>query len=405
MGQLSCAQIEKPDTNLYRLTLDFNKQENKNSFDRSNSFSQKYEIGKYLKVGKNPKLDEMWAEKLNSFKVYDEPTRTSSNYRNSLSKPDNIKQFFQDCPLITQDYEYYMFRFFIQEKQGFKYYGLIGLPQKYRWGYWKVITLQKGIMHKKMDKQISEATYCIKKDINRTLINDVFKEEAVIDKLDYVLNNLANLYPKVGYCQGMNYIAALFLMVSGVQEKETVCVFAELLDSSFYMFNLLFQDDLPLLFIMEEIIMKLIQVRLPKVYDHFIQCNISPSIWISKILLSGFVYLFDLLDCVLFWDYIFIKGSVLGYTDLIISMVTIHQDALLTKDEADLSSFFNFQEQKVRCAEDIIKQALLKPIEEKEIRKIMRKTDKKLDLVELFKFFGKEGFEKLYQKFSNGITK
>ncbi|CAD8176716.1 unnamed protein product [Paramecium pentaurelia] len=405
MGSFSCTQIEKSEINFNRLTLDFNKQEKPKQDDRSHSFTYQYEIGKYLNVGKNPKLDEMWEEKLNSFKVYDEHTRTSSNYRNSLSTPKNIQQFFEECPLIKYDYEYYMFRFFIQEKYEFKQYGLIGLPQKYRWAYWKVITLQKGIINKKIDSQISDASDCIKKDINRTLISDVFKEESVILKLDYVLTNLASLYPKVGYCQGMNYIAALFLMVSGVKEQETVCVFAELLDSSFYMFNLLFKDDLPLLFIMEEIIMNLIQVKLPKVYDHFINYNISPSIWISKILLSGFVYLFDLLDCVLFWDYIFIKGTVLGYTNLIMAMVTIHKDALLTKDEADLSTFFNFQDQKIRCAENIIKQALVKPIEEKEIRRIMRKTDKKLDLVELFKFFGKEGFEKLYQKFSKGITK
>lgn len=65
-------------------------------------------------------------------------------------------------------------------------------------------------------------------------------------------------------------------------------------------------------------------MKLPKVYDHFINNNISPSIWISKILLSGFVYLFDFLDCVLFWDYVLIKGTVLGYTELILAMVTIH---------------------------------------------------------------------------------
>lgn len=46
----------------------------------------------------------------------------------------------------------------------------------------------------------SSASYCIQKDINRTLISDLFKEEFVIEKLDYVLTNLANLYPKVGYC-------------------------------------------------------------------------------------------------------------------------------------------------------------------------------------------------------------
>lgn len=46
-------------------------------------------------------------------------------------------------------------------------------------------------------------------------------------------------------------------MVSGAKEKETVCVFGELLDSPFYMFNLLFKENLPLLFIIEEIVLKL----------------------------------------------------------------------------------------------------------------------------------------------------
>ncbi|CAD8181441.1 unnamed protein product [Paramecium octaurelia] len=405
MGQLQCTQEEKQPSIINRLELDYKKQVNNKQDDRSNSFSYVHAIGMYLNVGNNSKLDEIWEEKLNSFKVYDEPPRTQSNYRNSLTKPRNIEQFFTECQLMTQDFEYYMFVFFIQEKQEFKNYGLIGIPQKYRWAYWKVITFQKDIMHKKMDNQINSALYHIQKDINRTLISELFKEGTVIEKLDYVLTNLARLYPQVGYCQGMNYIAALFLMVSGAKEQQTVCVFGELLDSSFYMFNLLFKEDLPLLFIIEEIIMKLMQKQLPKVYNHFMACNISPSIWVSKILLSGFVYLFDLLDCVLLWDYIFIKGTVLGYTDLILAMVTIFQDELLTKDEADLSIFFNFQDQKVKCAEKIIKQALKKPIQDKEIREIMKKTNKKLELVELFKLFGKDGFDKQYQKYSQVIKK
>ncbi|CAD8097719.1 unnamed protein product [Paramecium sonneborni] len=404
MGQLSCAQFQQEES-VNRMSLYFNKQENQKQNDRANSFSQLHSIGKYLNVGQNPKLDLIWEQKLDSFKVYDEPIKTLSNYRNSLSKPQNIEQFFKDCPLLTQDYEYYMFRFFIQEKQEFKQYGLMGIPQQYRWGYWKVITFKKGIFRKRFDSQTNEATYCIQKDINRTLISDLFKEEAVVQKLDYVLSNLAQSYPQVGYCQGMNYIAALFLLVSGAREQETVCVFAELLDSPFYMFNLLFKEDLPLLFIMEEIIMNLMQIKLPKVYEHFNNCNIQPSIWISKILLSGFVYLFDYLDCVLFWDYIFIKGTVLGYTNLIIAMITIHQEALLTKDEAALFAFFSFQEQNIRWGDQIIKQAISKPIEDKDIRQIMKKTDKKLDLVKLFKFYGKKEFDKLYGELSNGINK
>lgn len=64
-----------------------------------------------------------------------------------------------------------------------------------------------------MVNQINDASYYIKKDINRTLINELFKEESVIEKLDYVLTNLACLYPKVGYCQGMNYIAGIITII------------------------------------------------------------------------------------------------------------------------------------------------------------------------------------------------
>ena len=32
---------------------------------------------------------------------------------------------------------------------------------------------------------------------------------------------------------------------------------------------------------------------------------------------------------------------------------------------------------------------------------IMKKTDKKFELVKLFKLFGKEGFDKLYKEFRN----
>jgi hypothetical protein len=38
-------------------------------------------------------------------------------------------------------------------------------------------------------------------------------------------------------------------------------------------------------------------------------------------LLSGFVYLFSVRDCVLFWDYILIKGTVKGFTGLILAMM------------------------------------------------------------------------------------
>lgn len=70
--------------------MDYTKLE-KNPNYNERTVSYQYEIGQYLNVGKNPKLDKIWEEKLNSFKEYDKQTGTSSNYRNSLSKPNNIR--------------------------------------------------------------------------------------------------------------------------------------------------------------------------------------------------------------------------------------------------------------------------------------------------------------------------
>lgn len=75
--------------------------------------------------------------------------------------------------------------------------------------------------------------------------------------------------------------------------------------------------------------MTLIKQKMPKIYLHFEKTETPSSFWLSKILLSGFVYLFGVRDCVLFWDYIFIRGTVLGYTELILGMLSLFQEEIL----------------------------------------------------------------------------
>lgn len=135
-------------------------------------------------------------------------------------------------------------------------------------------------------------------------------------------------------------------MVSGANELETCNMLCVLFNSPFYLLNLLFKNDLPLLFILEEIILVFIKKRFPKLFNHFIQTDTPNSFWLSKILLSGFVYLFEVRESVLLWDYILIRGTIKGFTELILAMMTVYHDKLIAMDAGEIAQFFSFNEKK-----------------------------------------------------------
>merc|ERR1719247_2264224 len=67
-------------------------------------------------------------------------------------------------------------------------------------------------------------------DIGRTFPELKTFAESQQQQLLRVLNAYAGYNPRVGYCQGMNFVAGLLLLVSDFQEEDSFGVFACLMD-------------------------------------------------------------------------------------------------------------------------------------------------------------------------------
>lgn len=124
----------------------------------------------------------------------------------------------------------------------------------------------------------------------------------------------------------MNYIAALLLMASGGNEYEAYSVFDAMLKSPKYLLNHMFSEELELLRVLEHLTNCMMKHKLSTLHKHLQDTETPDSFWLSKILLSAFVYVFHYRDCVLFWDYIIIKGTVKGYLELIIGMMDYYEE-------------------------------------------------------------------------------
>ena len=130
--------------------------------------------------------------------------------------------------------------------------------------------------HIQLDKKITENV--IIKDIDRTFPeHNYFNKE----KFGYygqfslmrVLGKFATAYPEISYCQGMNFIVGLLLMVSGGNEVESFCM----LDAILYQFNIkeFFTENMPELkrFLVE--FDSIFQSNCRLLYMHFMKNEIS----------------------------------------------------------------------------------------------------------------------------------
>lgn len=185
-----------------------------------------------------------------------------------------------------------------------------GPPSKLRWAAWKSILLKNEYPFN--SKGSSEL---INKDIKRTLINHPFFQSTQDDytigqyQLYNILQALSNYYPKLGYCQGMNFLAGFLLLVSGGDEYYSYQCLVTLLTHPKFMLYFNYDSNFQLLGFLEFITQKLLQLHLPSLYKHlYRQLNYPESFWLTKIILTLFLYNFQLQHCLRFWDYIIVEG-------------------------------------------------------------------------------------------------
>merc|ERR1740123_772584 len=128
-----------------------------------------------------------------------------------------------------------------------------GIPQRFRWQVWKAAVrlnecerLPQPGDYPTLSQRENNWTPLIEIDISRT-----FPELRSFDanwqqRLLRVLNAYAGFNPHVGYCQGMNFVAGLLLLVSD-SEEESLAVLTCLMDSPHFGLSGFYRERLPLL--------------------------------------------------------------------------------------------------------------------------------------------------------------
>ncbi|KAK2195100.1 bifunctional Rab-GTPase-TBC domain superfamily/Rab-GTPase-TBC domain [Babesia duncani] len=187
-----------------------------------------------------------------------------------------------------------------------------GIPQRFRWESWKVAfnfehyhaTLNA--KYEEFSATENEYTAIIQVDVPRTFPElKVFDKEAQ-EQLSRILTAYVNYAPQVGYCQGMNFVAGLLLLVSGFNEVETFLGFVGMMNE--FKLAQFYQPSFPL--VQKNILAfeSIYKVRQPLLHSHFVKEDVSVAVFLNQWFLTVFVVSLPLRMVVTLWDYILYNG-------------------------------------------------------------------------------------------------
>ncbi|KAL8271714.1 hypothetical protein Esti_004309 [Eimeria stiedai] len=143
-------------------------------------------------------------------------------------------------------------------------------------------------------------------DVPRT-----FPELPAVDRdaqgmLFRILNAFANLHVEVGYCQGMNFIAGLLLLVSSFDEFEAFSFFCFVMVHQHL--KEFFRERFPLLRKYIRAFDDLAVVHLPKLREHFIEEGVMAPVYLHQWFLTLFITSLPLRSALVVWDFFLAKG-------------------------------------------------------------------------------------------------
>lgn len=193
-----------------------------------------------------------------------------------------------------------------------------GIPAEHRPMVWMCITgaQRKLELNRNVYKQMSAAKHdqdlieTIQMDIHRTFPNNLYfcsdtDAQSLRKPLYNVLIAVGHKNSTKGYCQGMNYIAALLLLTVKNEEK----VFW-LMDS--LMNDLLpdyYSPDMKAIKIDQEVLGELVKWKQPDVYKHLEDLDLSWSIVGMKWFICLFADVLPVDTVLRIWDCLFYEGS------------------------------------------------------------------------------------------------
>ncbi len=187
-----------------------------------------------------------------------------------------------------------------------------GPPPALRWAAWKAaLQTYRYFIAGKYDELRQQKMACkwlstISHDVARTFAGCIYDKEA----LENILASYAMYNPAVGYCQGMNFLAGLILIVaSDSNEEEAFWGFVALMEKristdklSITGANKLYTANFPLVYLLEKLFDHVLCENAPNLKAHFEAISLPANLWLHQWISSLFLYTFPMQFCVRLWD-------------------------------------------------------------------------------------------------------
>ena len=196
--------------------------------------------------------------------------------------------------------------FSIHNPKKFKNLLISGPPPQFRWSAWKSALNYSPLSIPK--QEISEYFLnLIEQDVPRTFpFNSFFQDNENLKALKEVLINVVRLDPALGYTQGMNFLAGVFLLVSKNNVFESSVMMHIFLNN--FEGKGLFEPGFPKLSELTNKFSSGFNKKLPNLFEWFQDIQMDNNLWLTKWFMTLFAYSFDIEIVIRFWDLIFIYG-------------------------------------------------------------------------------------------------
>lgn len=239
-----------------------------------------------------------------------------------------------------------------------------GVPDRYRWRAWRALTgwsvLSKPgwyerIMRKVPDVKTVEA---IEKDLDRTFPGLEDFDDRKKRELAAMLRAHSGLFPSVGYCQGMNFVAGFILMVAGRvpdAPKDAFLLLVQMMVK--YRANLLFCEGLPLLKLHTFQYRTLLQRLFPDVHRHFQDQQITPELYLTRWILTIFTQPLSFSSAARVWDLIVCDG-LQAVVLIALAIVKLRKNRILQEGTEGILDMMSMRAGDPLAGGDIVKAAL-----------------------------------------------
>eukprot|EP01102_Stenamoeba_stenopodia_P017391 TRINITY_DN621_c0_g1_i1.p1 TRINITY_DN621_c0_g1~~TRINITY_DN621_c0_g1_i1.p1 ORF type:complete len:689 (-),score=134.81 TRINITY_DN621_c0_g1_i1:150-2216(-) len=166
----------------------------------------------------------------------------------------------------------------------------------------------------------------IEQDVGRTFPNHtMFQSEEGKESLRRVLVSFARKVPHIGYCQSLNFVCAMLLLVT--EDEDTtlgmLVAIAQDLFPDYYTPTMLgYQVD-------QRVLEELMEQKLPEVHQHFKTHNVIISTVSIRWFLCLMVNTLSTETLFVFWDNLFFSGSVCVLFAAVLALLKISEKSLL----------------------------------------------------------------------------